>query len=130
MVHENKIYREWIVADNMAIIKQLGLDPHAFAERIARERFEKGFTNLDIGENRRLLGQYPPEAEADVSLAHNALEEHTLRWLHKVYNKRMFGALREIYSPTAQWHGPLMKELYGQAAVLHQTMALVGSIPD
>jgi predicted ester cyclase len=130
MVHENKIYREWIVADNMAILKQLGLDPHAFAERIARERFEKGFTNLDIGENRRLLGQYPPESEADVSLAHNALEEHTLRWLHEVYNKRMFGALREIYSPTAQWHGPLMKELYGQAAVLHQTMALVGSIPD
>jgi hypothetical protein len=130
MVYENKIYREWIVADNMAVIKQLGLDPHAFAERMARERFEKGFTNLDIGENRRLLGQYPPEAEADLSLAHNALEEHTLRWLHEVYNKRMFGTLREIYSPTAQWHGPLMKELYGQAAVLHQTMALVGSIPD
>jgi predicted ester cyclase len=130
MIHENKIYREWIVADNMAIVKQLGLDPHAFAERLARERFEKGFTNLDIGENRRLLGQYPPEAEADVSLAHNPLEEHTLRWLHEVYNKRMFGTLRNIYSPTAQWHGPLMKELYGQAAVLHQTMALVGSIPD
>jgi predicted ester cyclase len=130
MVHENKIYREWVVADTMAIVKQLGLDPHAFAERLARERFEKGFTNLDIGENRRLLGQYPPEAEADLSLAHNPLEEHTLRWLHEVYNKRMFGALRDVYAPTAQWHGPLMKELYGQAAVLHQTMALVGSVPD
>ena len=29
-----------------------------------------------------------------------------------------------------QWHGPLTKELYGRAAVLHQTLALVGSIPD
>jgi predicted ester cyclase len=130
MVYENKIYREWVVADSMAVIRQLGLDPHAFAERFARAHFEKGFTNLDIGENRRLLGQYPPEAEADVSLAHNPLEEDTLRWLHEVYNKRMFGKLREVYAPTAQWHGPLMKELYGQAAVLHQTMALVGSIPD
>jgi predicted ester cyclase len=130
MVYENKIYREWVVADSMAIIKQLGLDPHAFAERFARAHFEKGFTNLDIGENRRLLGQYPPESEADVSLAHNPLEEETLRWLHEVYNKRMFGKIKDVYSPTAQWHGPLMKELYGQAAVLHQTMALVGSIPD
>ena len=94
MVYENKIYREWVVADTMAIIKQLGLDPHAFAERFAREQFEKGFTNLDIGENRRLLGQYPPEAEADLSLAHNPLEEETLRWLHEVYNKRMFGKIK------------------------------------
>ena len=130
MIYENKIYREWVVADTMSIIKQLGLDPHAFAERVARVQFDKGFVNLDIGENRRLLGQYPPETEADVSLAHNPLEEETLRWLHEVYNKRMFGRIKEVYAPTAQWHGPLMKELYGQAAVLHQTLALVGSIPD
>jgi predicted ester cyclase len=130
MIYENRIYREWVVADTMAIIKQLGLDPHAFAEKFAREKFEKGFTNVDIGENRRLLGQYPPETEADVSLAHNPLEEQTLRWLHEVYNKRMFGTIRNVYAPTVHWHGPLMKEFYGQAAVLHQTMALVGSIPD
>ena len=36
MIIRNKIYREWVVADNMAIIKQLGLDPAAFAERFAR----------------------------------------------------------------------------------------------
>jgi hypothetical protein len=40
MIHANRIYREWIVADVMAILKQLGLDPHAFAERMARGYFE------------------------------------------------------------------------------------------
>ena len=99
MVYENKIYREWVVADTMAIIKQLGLDPHAFADRVARTQFDKGFVNLDIGENRRLLGQYPPETEADVSLAHDPLEDETLRWLHEVYNKRMFGKIKEVYAP-------------------------------
>jgi predicted ester cyclase len=112
------------------VIRQLGIDPHPIAARVAREHFEKGLLNLDIGENRRLIGQYPPETEPDLSLAHSDLEERTLRWLHEVFNRRMFGTIRTVYSPTVQWHGPLMKELYGQAAVLHQTLALVGSIPD
>ena len=130
MVYENRIFREWVVADTMAVLRQLGIDPHPIAERVAREHFEKGLLNLDIGENRRLLGQYPPETDPDLSLAHSELEEQTLRWLHEVFNRRMFGTIRSVYSPTVQWHGPLMKELYGQAAVLHQTLALVGSIPD
>ena len=32
-------------------------------------KFERGETMLDLSENRRLLGQYPPESEADVSIA-------------------------------------------------------------
>ncbi|MDX0403599.1 ester cyclase [Sinorhizobium medicae] len=130
MIHRNKIYREWVVADTMAIIKQLGLDPHAFAGKLARSSFDKGLFSLDIGENRRLLGQYPPEAEADVSIAHNDIEAHTLRWLHEVFNGRMFGRIKDVYAPTCQYHGPLMKELYGVAAVTHQHLGLIGSIPD
>lgn len=130
MIHRNKIFREWLVADNMAVIKQLGLDPHAYAEKLARAQFDKGLTALDIGENRRLIGQYPPETEADTSIAHNDTETETLRWLHEVYNKRMFGKIREVYAPNVQYHGPMMRELYGAAAVLHQTLGLVGSIPD
>lgn len=130
MILNNKIYREWVVADTMAIIRQLGLDPHGFAERFAKSAFDKGQLSLDIGENRRLLGQYPPEAEADVSLAHTDLEAETLRWLHEVFNKRMFGKIKDVYAPTAQYHGPNMRELYGAAAVLHQHLGLIGSIPD
>ena len=131
MVYENKIYREWVVADTMAIIKQLGLDPHAFAERFAREHFEKGFAQP---RHRREPPAARPVSARDARRTSRSriirLEEETLRWLHEVYNKRMFGKIKEVYAPTAQWHGPLMKELYGQAAVLHQTLALVGSIPD
>jgi predicted ester cyclase len=130
MIHRNKIYREWIVSDTMSLFRQLGLDPHVFAEGIAKSRFEKGLPALDIGENRRLLGQYPPEAEADVSIAKTPLEETTLRWLHEVFNRRMFGAMREVYAPTVQYHGPLMREINGAAGVLHQYLALLGSIPD
>ena len=130
MVFENRIYREWLVADSMTVLKQLGLDPHGYAEELARAQFDKGLTALDIGENRRLLGQYPPESNADISIAHTAVEIETLSWLHEVFNKRMFGKIRQVYAPNVQYHGPMMRELYGIAAVTHQTLGLVGSIPD
>lgn len=130
MILENRIYREWIVADQMAIVRQLGLDADGLAEARAREMLASGQTPIDIGENRRLLGQTPPESEPDLLLAHTETEAWCLRWLHEVWNKRMLGTIRSVYASNVQWHGPLMKELYGPAAVLHQTLALLGSIPD
>jgi predicted ester cyclase len=130
MVIRNKIYREWVVADSMAIVRQLGLDAHALAEKLAQGLLARNLTAIDIGENRRLLGQNPPEAKADVSLAKTALEAETLHWLHEVFNRRMFGRIKSVYAPTAQYHGPLMRELYGPAAVLQQHLGLIGSIPD
>lgn len=130
MILENRIYKEWIVRDNMGPLMQLGIDPHAFALDLATKRYANGETVLDFGENRRLLGQYPPEAEADVSIANSDQEADLLRDLHHIYNKRMFGRISTLYSPNCQWHGPLMREFYGCAAVLQQTMRLVAMIPD
>lgn len=130
MIHANKIYREWVVADQMAIIRQLGLDPEVFAEKVAQKLFDKGLVAIDIGENRRMIGQYPPESKADLSIAHTDLERETLQWLHEVMNQRMFGRIKDVYAPTCQYHGPLMTELYGVASVMHQTLGLIGSLPD
>ncbi len=130
MVFENRIYREWMVTDSLGLVRQLGLDPDAIAEARAREMLGRGHQAVDIGEVGRMLGQMPPEAEADTSLAHTETEAWCLRGLHEILNRRMFGHIREIYAPNAQWHGPQMKELYGRAAILHQTLALVGVLPD
>ena len=130
MIIENKIYKEWIVRDNMGPVIQLGLDPHAYAADIARRKLDAGEPIMEVVENRRLLGQYPPETEADVSIAHNDGEAQLLRDLHHIYNKRMFSRIHELYAPNCQWHGPLMREYYGVAAVLQQTMRLVALIPD
>ena len=130
MILENRIYREWIVTDTMALVSQLGLDPHPLAEKMARDLHAKGQTSFDIGENRRLLGQYPPEEKADLSIAHSDGEAQCLTWLHEVYNKRMLGRMKDVYAPGVQYHGTNMRELYGQAAVLQQTLKLIGTMPD
>lgn len=130
MIHRNKIYREWVVSDQMAIVQQLGLDPRAYADRIATAKLSQGLRQLDIGETGLMQGQYPPDAAPDLSLARTDLERETLGWLHEVYNRKMFGRIRQVYAPTAQYHGPLMKELYGHASVTHQAIGLVGNFPD
>lgn len=130
MVWENMIYREWLVVDSMAQVKQIGLDAQAYAENLARPYFEKGMLAVDMGENRRLIGQYPPESEADLAIADTDQERELLGWLHEIHNKRMFGKIRDVYAPTVQYHGPLMKELYGHGAVTHQTVGLYASVPD
>ena len=130
MILENKIYKEWIVRDNMGPLIQLGIDPHAYALDIAQRKLDNGEPVMEVAENRRLLGQYPPETEADVSIAHNDGEAELLRHLHHIYNKRMFGRIQELYAPNCQWHGPLMREYYGIAAVLQQTMRLVAMMAD
>jgi predicted ester cyclase len=130
MIHENRIYREWIVADPLAVLLQIGADHGAHADSIAAGLHGRGLRSLDMGENRRMVGQYPPEAGPDLTLARNAVEEWTLDWMHEVWNRRMFGRLADVFAPNCQFHGPLMTELYGQAAVIHQTLGLVGAIPD
>lgn len=130
MILENKIYKEWIVRDNMGPLIQLGLDPHRFAAQLARKKVDAGEPLMDVLENRRMLGQYPPETEADVSIAHDEGEAQLLRDLHHIYNRRLFGRIEKIYATNCQWHGPLMRELYGPAAVLQQTMRLVALMPD
>ena len=88
-----------MVADTTAILQQLGIDVHAYAERIARASFEKGLVCLDISENRQMIGQYPPESEADVLLAATETERHTVRWMHEVYNRKMLGTIAKICAP-------------------------------
>ena len=130
MVFENRIYREWIVTDGMGLVRQLGLDPHPIAEAQAREMLARGQHAVDIGDTGRLPGQMPPPDEPDLGLARTETEAWVLRGLHATFNGRMFGRVHDMYAPNVQWHGPLMKELYGRAAVLHQMLALVGSMPD
>lgn len=130
MIYRNKIYREWVVSDQMAIIRQLGIDPQAYATKMAEAKLAQGLTALDIGENGLMLGQYPPTETPDTSIANNDIERETLEWLHAVWNRKMFGRLRDVYAPTVMYHGPLMKELYGVTSVSHQVIGLIGALPD
>ena len=85
------------------------LDADAFAARPRGRRFDQG---LLVARHRR----EPPAARASTRprprptsrIAHTDLEAETLRLLHEVFNRRMFGRITDVYAPNCQYHGPLM----------------------
>jgi predicted ester cyclase len=130
MVFENRIYREWLVRDNYALFRQLGIDIGAQAERTARDLVAGGAAPVNLGETGHRLGQYPPAAECDLSMAHTDGERDCLRWLHELWNRRMFGHLQQVCAPGVRWHGPGMMELTGVASLTTQVIRLAAMIPD
>ena len=42
MILENKIYREWVVRDNLGLLVQLGIDPHLYAANLAQHKCDRG----------------------------------------------------------------------------------------
>jgi predicted ester cyclase len=130
MIYQNKIYREWLVRDTAAMLRCLGLDLDEAATKAAAASAARGITAPVLGDSGRLLGQNPPAELPDLSIAHNDVEAETLTWLHKVYNGRMFGLLRDIYASTIIWHGPSMRDMFGLAQVINQAIAFIAMIPD
>lgn len=130
MIFENKIYREWLVRDNMAQLRHLGVDVDALTTSMAAAQVARGVTAIVLGDSARLLGQEPPAEHTDLSLAHTDAEADVLTWLHEVWNRRMFGTLRDVYAPNVVWHGPSMKDLFGSSQVIHQAISMLAMIPD
>ncbi len=130
MVYENKIYREWLVRDGYAMFRSLGIDIWAQAERTAKDLLARNVVLTDLGENGHRVGQYPPNAKPDTSIAHTETEAACLRWLHEVWNRRMYGHLNDVCAPGVRWHGPGMAELTGIASLSTQVMRLAAMIPD
>ena len=92
MIYENKIYREWVVADTTAILQQLGVDVQAYAERIARAALRQGHGFLGYWRKPPHDRPIPARGRGRPVAGRNSdLERHTLRWLHDVYNRKMLG---------------------------------------
>ncbi len=130
MIFQNKIYREWLVRDNMATLRCLGVDIDALATSMAASQAAQGITAPMLGDSGRIIGQGQPTPDTDLSLANTDAEAEALTWMHRVWNLRMFGELRDVYAPNVLWHGPSMRDLYGVSAAIHQAISLIAMIPD
>jgi len=130
MVFQNRIYREWLVRDNMAQLLNLGVDPDVVASKMAAEQAARGAVSPLLGDSMRLLGQEPPAERIDATIAGTEQEAALLQMLHEIWNWRMFGQVPEAYAPQAMWHGPRMRDLHGPAAVTQQLLGLLAMIPD
>lgn len=112
---ENKIYEEWLVRDNMAIVQQLGYDPHEVARKMAEREAASGLRpQYEIADIERSIGQStPPILPAKQSDGFD-IEDFIRRTLHEVWNWRLFNRINEVYIDNFQCHSAGGREFYGR----------------
>lgn len=132
LVKANRIVEEWICRDELALVLQLGYDPHDLARRMAQRSAESGIRppgTSGSGEPERLLGQMqppPPVQPAD----ENDVEGFVRRSFHEIWNWRLLNKLKEYYAPTYLAWVPPYRKLYGRGDYMAWILARMAAFSD
>jgi len=130
IVLENRIQEEWLVRDDLSIIRQIGLDEHEFAAKLVDlnpDRFESVDIHTPI---ERGKGQQPPDELPPIETKGFNIEDFVKRTWHDVWNRRMFSKIFEAYTQTHQCHSATERELYGHDDLLQFVVNWLACFPD
>lgn len=130
VVRQNRVVEEWIVRDEIALIRQLGLDPVELARTVAQEEFEGGMQAPVplYGEVPRLNGQMHPPLYPDGDPRDPDALPGLLYGL--VWNARMLNYLTDLYAPDAMVWAPGNRRLEGHSDLTVYVLGLLAAFPD
>lgn len=129
-IRRNLIYREWLVRDNGALVRQLGLDPVAVATRMAAAQFASGQQPVSTGLAERAEGQRHPEP-LDLPSGPDATMEQNLRhMMHDIWNRRRFDRIKEYYAPDVNVQTAPGREVHGVQGMIAYVIAMLAALPD
>ena len=129
-VYENRVCEEWLVRDYMAMVLQLGLDPHEFAKKLARQNPLAGARPESLGAAERTIGQNPPPEYKPVTSGTFDIEDFIRQILHEIWNWRMFHKIREYFAPNYICYTVPDRQLYGISDYFAYVMAFIVAFPD
>ena len=130
LVLENKIVEEWLVYDGLAIVRGLGLEPHAWAKQLAQAEVDAGFIPSEsFGDVEHRRGQEPP---ALAVTDEGDLEPEALlrRSMHEIWNWRLLNQIDTYYAPNLTCYTTGNRILYGLGAYRHNIVSLLAAFPD
>jgi len=127
-VHENRIHEEWLVRDNLWIVKQLGLDPHEVAKENAKKRKSKlPALQETFGLNENMDGQFFPEK---YKAKDSSVGEVMLEMLNEIYQRKMINAVKNYYADNAVVHFICDKDLIGYKQIQGMLISFMASFPN
>lgn len=128
-IREGVIYEEWLARDELALVLQLGFDPHQLAQKVAAFDREASPSFAVPAEPERLRGQLPPAAPPADS-AHFDIERFVTRALHEVWNWRLLNLVEDYYRPGFLYEGTAGRALYGRNQYRAYILSLLAPFPD
>jgi hypothetical protein len=114
LARENMIFEEWLLRDEVGLIKQLGFDLEAIVDQQARAMLELGTLPLPVSDPERMLGQYAPAPPPARAAAGFDIEDFIRSTYHEVWNRRRLNLLAQrldrshtcTTNNTTTLHGP------------------------
>jgi predicted ester cyclase len=126
---DNEIFEEWVIYNQSAMIRQMGLDLFATARAFGDARVREGAPPIQAAEPTRLSGQgkparlAPPDGPFDIEAALRTT-------MLTAWNWRSMAAFDRLYAPTLRFHGPTDRELTGLSAYKAFVLELIAMFPD
>ena len=127
-VHNNRIHEEWLVRDNLWVVKQLGLDPHEVAKEKAKDMDKKTpALQKDFGLNETREGQFFPQK---YQAKDSTVGEFMLEMLNGIYQCKLFNKVKDYYADNAVVHFICDKDLVGYKQIQGMLISLFASFPS
>lgn len=115
----NKIHTEWLVRDNGAMVRQVGVDLDEAAIRLSER---------EIAEPYEVT---PPVPGATApSIERTSVEQWAHEMFDTIWNGRRFDRVKDYYRPDAIVHSGGGRTVQGLAAIGAQMLNILASIPD
>jgi predicted ester cyclase len=130
-VKENRVCEEWLVRDYMAMVLQMGLDPHEFARKLADQGTPYGAQPESLGEVVRTVGQNAP---SPINLSSNGsgfnIENFVRETLEQIWNWRYFHLIRKYYVPEYEMYTVPDRFVRGISDYCAWVMSMIVAFPD
>ncbi len=129
IVRENRIVEEWMVHDELTVVRQLGLDVDEVLRALA-EQVDRSAAHDLVGEIPRVEGQATPAPYTPRRPGAFDVEDFVRQATHEIWNWRLLNKIPVYYAPTCPLHGPSGRELYGHGDVKAFVLHLLAAFPD
>jgi predicted ester cyclase len=124
----NRIHEEWLVRDNLWIVKQLGFDPHEVAKRLAKATAHKTpAMQSRFGFCEAMEGQFLPKV---YNASDATVGELMLEMTSRIYNYKLFNEVKKYYHENAVLHYICDKDLVGYSEIQGMLLSLFASFPN
>ncbi len=132
LVKENRIIEEWIVRDELALVRQLGFDPIQLAVSVAAREAMTGHNPIPeaFGEVIRLQGQEPPPLHVEKTEGMHEVEHLVRHSIQEIWNGRLLNKIPVYYVPGYHARVPSSGNLYGMGEYQAHVLRLLAAFPD
>ncbi|MBY8826287.1 ester cyclase [Sphingomonas colocasiae] len=130
MIRRNLIYREWLVRDNGALVRQLGLDPVEVATKLAAAAARSGVPPIVSGLPERGSGQKHPEPLDLPSGPQASMEDNLRHMFHDVWNRRRFDRIKDYFAADVNVQTAPGREVHGVQGIMWTVISMLAAFPD